>query len=127
MGSTIIIPPSAICCSICCVIPIRKHLGVEKAGIEQRRPTSAFALDEPIDEPRQSGRADSKDYPNRFTALLPQEDAQDDAAHADHREQRIDAVHLTRAVVGASRTSRIPDSTMAMMTASSRNAIRHDR
>ena len=72
-------------------------------------------------------RADSQQRADGLAALLPDEDAEHDAAHADDREDRADRSTPRGPVYGTSRTSLMPDSTTAMTTTSSRNATRHDR
>ena len=65
---------------------------------------------------------------DELAALLPHQDAEHDAAHADDRQHRADRRRRSRGpVYGTSRTSLMPESTTAITTASSTNATRHDR
>ena len=83
---------------------------------------------QPVDQAGQRDRADAQERADGLAALLPDQDAEHDAAHADDGQDRADDVDLrgTRCT-GTSRTSLMPDSTTAMITTSSANPTRHDR
>ena len=92
IGSTIIVPPSAICCDICPVTPRRNSCDAEQVGIEQRRLPSRLRVTS------QQRGCPARPAPtaisaaDRLAALLPDEDAEHHAAHADDREHRADDV-----------------------------------
>ena len=123
IGSTIIAPPSAICCSSCCETPSRKHLAREQVGIDQRRLALALAPPQPRGERRRAPpRPTTMRAPTGLAALLPGEDAEHDAAHAER--PRAARRRRRPAGPGVGHVAHIPspDSTIAMTTASSRNA-----
>ena len=98
MGSAIIMPPRAICWSIC-ETPSRKRRE-EQARVEQRRAALALAADEPPDQRGHRDEADRDQDADGLAALLPDEDAEDDAAHPDRREGGADGVDRARPGVG---------------------------
>ena len=100
MGSTIIVPPSAICCSICWEIPNRNTAGAEEAGVDQGRLSAALATHQPVGERRHRGSPDDEQGADCLAALLPHEDAEHDPAHAHHRERGTDEVDAARPRVG---------------------------
>ena len=86
-----------------------EQLGGEQRRIEQRGLALALAADEPVHQaapspptPIASSSADG------LAALLPHEDADDEAAHADHGEERSD--HVDRPVT---RVRHVPDAAAA--------------
>ena len=70
----------------------REQLRPEQRRIEQRGLPGAFAPNEPVDEPCHPRHADRKQRSDRFAALLPDEHADDQPAHPDHRESRADSI-----------------------------------
>ena len=65
---------------------------------------------------------------HRLAALLPHEDAQHDATHADDGQHGADDVDPAGPGVGhVADEPDAPNSTIAMITASSRNPTRHER
>ena len=128
IGSAIISPPSAICCSVCDGDPEAEVLRAEEVGVDQRGLALALALDEPPRERAERDEADGEQRDDGAAALLPDEDAEHDAAHAERGEDRADDVDASVAGVRARRgRSRLPTSTIAMITTSPKNATRHER
>ena len=80
--------------------PEPEQLGLEQVRIDQRR----LALDASggrasTRSPASEIDADRQEQADGFAALLPDEDAQHQAAHAEDRQQRTDEVDLARAGV----------------------------
>ena len=102
-GSTIIAPPRVICWSICWVTPSRKcgrrnRSGSISVGFPWRfRRTSQYASEASPTSADRDERADG------FAALLPDQDPQDDTAHAHDGEGRADQVDVAGPGVGARR------------------------
>ena len=96
IGSVIIAPPSVICCSICWVIPMRKcgnrnRSGSSNVTLPSRwRVTSHQASDPSATAPSAMSTSDE------LAALLPHQDAEDDATHPDHRKDGAHDVDLAR-------------------------------
>ena len=65
----------------------------EEPGVDERRPALALATDQPGDEAGHGHRTDHEEGTYGLGALLPGEDPEDDAAHAEHREGGADPVH----------------------------------
>ena len=83
-GRTIMAPPRVICCSVCWEMPMRKFRCLNRSDIEQGGLAAPLPADEPEGERDQGHRADTYEQADIFAALLPDEDAEDDAAHANH-------------------------------------------
>ncbi len=66
--------------------------GPEQVGVEQGLLARALAPDQPGGEGREGGDADRDQGAHRLAALLPDEDPQHDAAHAEDGEDRADGV-----------------------------------
>ena len=128
IGSAIIVPPSAICCIICrrcragsaCE---RNRSGSISAGLPGRlRRTSHQA------SAAERDGADRDQGADRLAALLPHEDAEHDAAHADDRQDRADDVDAAVAGVLARRgRARCPTARRRSRRPRARKATRHDR
>ena len=92
IGSAIIEPPSAICCSICPVIPSRNSFDLNRSGSisvglpARLRRTSHQASEPSANAPIAISTRD------RLAAFLPHEDAEHDATHAHDRQHRADHV-----------------------------------
>ena len=102
--------------------------GLEQLRVQQRRLPLALAPAKPEDQRGQGQRPDYQERGDRLAAFLPDQDAEDDAAHAEHGEDRTDQVDGPRPGVG--RVADEPDAgqhTIAMIKTSSRNPTRHDR
>ena len=69
-----------------------EQLGREERRIEQSRLAFALAAAEPVHEGRHRCHADREQRRDGLAALLPDEHADDEAAHADDREERADVV-----------------------------------
>ena len=67
---------------------VAEQLGREQGWIEQRGLALALASDEPVHQAHHRSRADREEQRDGLAALLPREDPDDEAAHADHREER---------------------------------------
>ena len=80
--------------------PEPEHLRSEQVRVDQRRLPLALAVDEPVAERSQSDRADDQECRDRLPALLPHEDAQDEAAHPEHRKHGSDRIDVSRSGVG---------------------------
>ena len=87
-GSTIIVPPRAICCSSCPLTPDWKSLERNRAGSISVALPRFLRLHEP---PGEAGHRDDPEPDQQcdvLAALLPHQDAEHDAAHADDRQHR---------------------------------------
>ena len=103
-------------------------LRLEEAGVDQRRLALALALDEPPGERAERDEADREEHADRSAALLPDEDPEHDAAHAERREDRADDVDAPSIRCTARRgRACCPTSTIAMITTSPKNATRQER
>ena len=71
-------------------------LGAEQIRIEQRQLPLSPASDEPVGQRCQRDRADHQQGSNGLATLLPHEDAEHDAAHAEHGEDGANGVDATR-------------------------------
>src|SRR4249919_2948930 len=74
--------------------------GFEEARVEQRHLPPALATYEPPSQGRERDGTDRHCQPDVGASLLPDQDAEDDPAHPDDREDRSDKVDLTRPRVG---------------------------
>ena len=83
-------------CSSCDEMPEPEQVVLEEVGIEQRRLALALAPHEPAGERPERDEADRDQDADVLAALLPDEDAEHDAAHADGREHRADDVDVAR-------------------------------
>ncbi len=72
----------------------------EQVRVEQRRLALTLAAYEPVRQCDQSEEAGHDERPHRLAALLPDQDAQDDAAHAHDGEDGADHVDVARSRVG---------------------------
>ena len=79
--------------------PEPEQLGREQRRIDQRRLALALPAHEPVREPGEGDGADRQEQADGFAALLPDEDAQHQAAHAEDRQNGADEVDLARACV----------------------------
>ena len=79
-------PPRAICCSICCEIQL-KVLGQEEIWIDQRRLAQPLTTDNPGGKTKERNSAADQDRQHVLSALLPDQDAEHDAAHAQDGEE----------------------------------------
>ena len=70
-------------------------LGGEQRRVDQGRLAGAMAAHQPPGEQSEADRTDGDQRDDRFTALLPDEDAEHDAAHADDRQDGPDDVDAT--------------------------------
>ena len=70
--------------------PEPEQLGPEQVGVEQGRLSLALAPPQPVDKPGQRGRAEQHERADCLTALLPDQDAENQAAHADRGQDRAD-------------------------------------
>ena len=127
IGSAIIRPPRAICCSVCDEIPRRKYFDANRPGVDQRQLVLALAPHQPPHERAESDDADRDQRSDRLAALLPDEDPEHDTAHAERGEDRADDVEPPVPVYGTSWTRLLPTSTIAMITTSPPNATLHER
>ena len=100
---------------------------LEQVGVQQGGFPATFTLDEPVGERGQRDGADGDDEADIAAALLPDQDAEDDATHADTERTAPTKSILRGPVYGTSLTRRIWDNTTRMMTTSSPNPTRHDR
>ena len=100
IGSAIIAPPSVICCSICWEIPIVKCGNRNRPGSSSVSFPCALAAHEPVGEQRERDRSDRDQQPDVLASFLPDEDAEHEAAHPEHGEDRADHVDLPRPGVG---------------------------
>ena len=91
IGSAIIAPPSVTFCSSCPEIPAVKCGNLNRPGSSKRRLPRPLAPHEPVGEQRERDRSDRDQQADELAAFLPDENAEDEAAHADHREDRADA------------------------------------
>ncbi len=80
-------------------MPSRNSVVGEEVGVEQRRLARALAPHEPAGERPEGEQADRDQDADELAALLPDEDADHDAAHADGRQHRADDVDAARAGV----------------------------
>jgi hypothetical protein len=92
-------PPSAICWSICCETPSLKYLEANRSGSSSaglpwrlRRLSQETSSRGAVAPGHQQGA-------HGLAALLPQEDAEHDAAHAQYRKDRTARVDATRSRV----------------------------
>ena len=67
---------------------VAEQLGREQGRIEQRGLALALASAKPVHQARHRSRPDREEQRDGLAALLPREDPDDEAAHADHREER---------------------------------------
>ncbi len=83
IGSAIIAPPKVICCSICWEMPIVKCGNLNRPGSSSVSFPRAFGVraSRPAHE---RDRADDHEQHDVVAAFLPDEDAEDDAAHPQH-------------------------------------------
>ena len=79
--------------------PEPEHRRSEQAGVEQGRLLLARAAQEPVGERPQAHRPDDQQLGDGVAAFLPRQDAEDDPAHAEDREDRTDRVDLSRSRV----------------------------
>ena len=93
-GSAIIAPPSVICCIICWEIPSRKCGKRNRSGSSSVGLPGTLALHEPPREQRERDGAERDEQADGLAAFLPDEDAEDDAAHADDGERGADQVDV---------------------------------
>ncbi len=77
--------------------PEAEVLRFEEDRVDQRRLAFALPTDDPPRERSQRDQADGDQGGNGLAALLPDEDPEHDAAHADCGEDRADDVNLSRA------------------------------
>ena len=77
--------------------PHLESLGFEQIRVDQRRLACPFAPRQPERKSDQTGRAEHKQPGHSLAALLPDQDAQDDAAHSEHREHGTATVDHPRA------------------------------
>ena len=72
--------------------PYAEQLGREQGRVEQRGLPLALAPDEPVHQAAHRRRPDREQRRDGLAALLPHEDAEHEAAHPDHGEERADDV-----------------------------------
>jgi hypothetical protein len=72
----------------------------EEVWVKEGRRPFAVAADQPTGQRPERERADRDGQPDELAPLLPGQNPQDDAAHADHREDRAPYVDLAGAGVG---------------------------
>ena len=72
-------------------------LGTEEIWIDQRRFTLPFATDKPAGKTSERDCAADQDRQHILSALLPDQNAEHDAAHAQDREERTHDVYLSPA------------------------------
>ena len=72
----------------------------EQARVEQGRLPRPLAPHKPVGEQRKGDRSDRDQQSDELAAFLPDENAEHEAAHAEHREDRADQVDLPRPRVG---------------------------
>ena len=100
IGSAIIAPPSVTFCSSCPEIPVVKCGNLKRPGSSSVSLPVTLAAHEPPGEQRERDRADRDQQADELAAFLPDEDAEHEPAHPDHREDRPDEVDLPRPRVG---------------------------
>jgi hypothetical protein len=93
-------PPSAICWSIWFVIPSRKIFEPNRVGSISAGLAVPLAPHEPGGQQGHGDHADQQQRGDGLAALLPHEDAEHDAAHAEHRQDGTDRVDVAIARVG---------------------------
>ena len=86
--------------SICPELPRRNRSSLKRSGVEQCRPALALAPDQPAGQRPERDEADRDQDADELPALLPDEDADHDAAHAGRRQHGADDVDAPRAGVG---------------------------
>ena len=74
------------------MIPNRNSLRREQVGVEQRRLALALAAHQPPGQPGHRDRADRDQRGDGLAAFLPHQDAEHDAAHAEHGQDGADEV-----------------------------------
>jgi hypothetical protein len=100
---------------------------LEQLGVDQRRLPLALAAQEPPREGPEPDDADREQRRHGLAAFLPDEDAEHDAAHPQHGQDRADDVHLPGARVRRVLHELDPTSTIAITASSSRKAMRQER
>ena len=93
-------PPRVICCSIWPETPAVKFGCRNRSGVEQGDLCLALAPDEPPGQRDQRHGPDRHEQADELAALLPDQDPEHDAAHADDGQDRADDVDLAGAGVG---------------------------
>ena len=127
IGRAIIAPPSAICWSICWVIPIRKWMDRNRSGSSRvsapaRLRRRSHQPSTAIEMPPSAMRASTRSPPScqtRIPSTIPPMPTTDSAAPTRSMPRLP--------VYGTSLTSPSPDSTTPMITTSMRNPTRHER
>ena len=99
-GRAIMAPPRVTFWSICWETPMRKFRCRNRSGSSRVGLPSALAPDEPVGEGGERDGADGHQEADELAALLPDEDAEHDAAHADDGQDGADQVDLARSGVG---------------------------
>jgi hypothetical protein len=74
--------------------PQQEDLGAEQARVDQRGLAVPLAPHEPGGQHRHADHADQQQRGDGPAALLPHQDAEHDAAHAEHRQDRTDRVDV---------------------------------
>ena len=72
----------------------------EQVRVEEGRLGFALLSHEPVGQRSERDRTDRDEQPDQLAAFLPHQNAEDDATHADHGEDRTDPVDLARSGVG---------------------------
>src|SRR4029077_9078318 len=80
--------------------PEPEDLGNEQVRIDQGRLPQTLAAYQPVPEGGHRNRAHADQDADRLAAFLPDQDAEHDAAHAQHRQDRADDVDLPWPGVG---------------------------
>jgi hypothetical protein len=73
--------------------PEPEQLGREQLRVEQRRPPLPLAPDEPPDQRRHGDHAERQERGHGLSPLLPHQDAEHDAAHAQDGQDGADHVN----------------------------------
>ena len=100
IGRTIIAPPRVICWSICWEIPILKCGNAKSWGSSRVTFPCRFRRTSHQARSASPDGADRHQQADRLAAFLPDEDAEDEAAHADDGENRTCPVDLAGPRVG---------------------------
>ena len=90
----IITPPSATFWSSCPEIPNLNSIDLKRSGSMRVGLPSRFRRTSHQAKPRQRDDADRQEQGDGFATLLPDEDAQHQSAHPEHRQERTDEVDL---------------------------------
>ena len=83
-GRAIMAPPRVICWSICWETPMRKFKCLKRSGSNKVGFPLPLAPDQPEGQRSEGYGSDAHEQSDVLAALLPDEDAEDDATHSDH-------------------------------------------